>query len=244
MRLTWPQIIEHPYIKGNLIVLNVNHASERPLTEELTTSQQIRKEKQRDEIMFNRGKKMIAEAMSKCQPAKPTNTLKKKQTNVIGDNESISSDDSINAIIQTDLETDVEGPLIKRETKMAIELDRRENQNLIIKRYTDNFATVGKEVVGNQDERGNGNLKIATMLENIEKMHIEDQSKWCAAKGKPLLNHSISKTPDNEANTNTELLKHKLGQNLENFSIRLSNDLADEESHDTDKDSTKEKAQW
>lgn len=265
MRLTWPQIIEHPYIKDNLLILE-NIRTERPLTEDLTKSQLIRKEKQRDEIILHRGKKMIAEAMSKCQaknnakigdtgPA-PNPNQKKKQSNVIGDNESISSDDSVNAIIQTDLETDVEGPLIKRRTKPPTEPEpstRAENQNLIIQRYTDNFAAAIDGIVGDRDEKVNANLNIGTLMENMEKMQLEDENKWYAAKGRALPNlvsrpadgFNVSEAaPSNVVSkANTELVKRKLSQNLDNFSIRLGNDITEKKSDENDKDSSKEKLQ-
>lgn len=253
MRLTWTQIIEHPYVKNNLLILD-NNKPERPLTEDLTTSQLIRKEKQRDEIIFNRGKKMIAEAMSKCQAKNNEKMVearphqKRKQSNVIGENESISSDDSVNAIIQTDLETDVEGPLIKREIKLPTEIepiaDREENQNLIIQRYTDNFAAPT-----GADEQINANLNVGTLMENMEKMQLEDENKWYAAQGKPL--PTIPSKPVDGANiseatptkANTELVRRKLSQNLDNFSIRLGNDRNEKQSNENDKDS-KEKSKW
>lgn len=259
-RLTWKQIVEHPYVKGNLFKNNLVNKSDRPLTEDLTISQQIRKEKQRDEIIFNRGQKMIAEAMSKCQQtkSKPRQKItdngpyvKRKQSNIIGDNEPISSDDSINAIIQTDLETDVEGPLIKRETKPPIKpetTDRSDpqNENLIVKRYMDNFAAID-EVLGEREEKDNVNLKIGTMLENIEKMQLEDESK-CFMHNSFECDTYTANTLDkastsNQIKTNTELEKRKLSQHLENFSIRL-NDLPGIQGDENDKDSSMEKSQW
>lgn len=259
MRLTWPQIVEHPYVKDNLVILD-NSKAERPLTEDLTTSQLIRKEKQRDEIIFNRGKKMIAEAMIKCQGKNLQKIVevgphpKRKQSNVIGDNESISSDDSVNAIIQTDLETDVEGPLIKREIKLPTDTeptDREENQNLIIQRYTDNFAAID-EVSGDRNVKDNTNLNIGTLMENMEKMQLEDENKWHAMKSKPLPNVTPKLAEGDEAlpalpnvsKINTELVRRKLSQNLDNFSIRLGHDLTDKRCDENDKDSAKEKLQW
>lgn len=276
MRFTWPQIIEHPYMKDNLMILDDNR-SERPLTEDLTTSQQIRKEKQRDEIKFFRDKKMIADAMTKCQQAhfkinhRP-HELERKPSNVIGDNESISSDDSVNAIIQTDLETDVEGPLIKKESKQAGAKiptehgpitqngeNQNQNQNLVIVRYKENF-----DVAGDRGNKDNANLKIGTMLENMEKMQLEDENKRCTATAKPSPNSQHTSQPfdgetDRNVNNsnpeqttsnyqlkNTDSVKRKLSNNLNNFSIRLGNDLtnSDKTFDEFDKDSSKEKPPW
>lgn len=262
MRLTWPQMLEHPYIKNKLIIVATNK-SERPLTEDLTTSQQIRKDKQRKEIILHRDKKMIADAMIKCQAKgkiKPNpqdlalaSNLQQKPSNVIGDNESISSDDSVNAIIQTDLETDVEGPLIKKHTKPPRELSENQNQNLVIKRYTDNFARVTENVVEEREELDNANLKIGTLLENIEQMQLEDKSKLYAVQVKPSIifpkvdgDKKMASIPEKISTinfmmkNNTDLVKRKLSQNLENFSIRLGTEI-DKTNDDNIKDSSKEK---
>lgn len=253
-RLTWHQILEHPYVKGNLIILD-NNQIEHPLTQTLTTSQQIRKEKQRDEIIFNRGKKMITEAMNKCQKAeKPTvkHQEKEKSHNVIGDNESISSADSINAIIQTDLETDVEGPLkYGTRPKPKIEsVETNDNQNFVIKRFAENFNVHEADVAVQQNtEYDNGNLRIGTMLENLQ---LEEEAKWKEMKEKQMIDAQQEK-PDKEkvekdsykeqSNNNKELERRKLSQNMENFSIRLGNTVVDNGniSDEHDKDKTKEK---
>lgn len=269
MRLTWPQIIDHPYVKDNLIILDVSTA-ERPLTQDLTTSQMFRKEKQRGEINLNRNYKMITEGMKKYdRPKTKQNTTgicqvveRRRPSNVIGDNESISSDDSINAIIQTDLETDVEGPLIKKKPKPRADIEHNDNtnQNLVIKRYIDNFAGVA-EVAGEREEKDNANLKIGTMIENMEKMQLEDESKWTGLKAKPAPpqqtlsalpaaqycdNRNVNngeKAPCAQSKANTDLIKRKLSQNLENFSIRLGKDLPtnDKTSSESDKNPAKPK---
>lgn len=245
---------------GNLVIVD-NNKSERPLTEDLTKSQQYRKEKQRGEIILNRDKKMIAEAMSKCQQTK-LNPLqqnsdigpyaRKKQSYIIEENESISSDDSINAIIQTDLETDVEGPLIKKETKPPAkpEIINRggdpQNQNLIVKFYMENFAAIDV-FTGERDEKDNANLKIGTMLENIEKMQLEDGSKWSkhnSIEGDSHANTLDKPTTSKQVKPNTgEFEKLRLDQHLENSSV-CPNNLRSTQCDENDKDSSKEKSQW
>lgn len=275
MRLTWPQILDHPYVKDKILILT-NKTMERPLTEDLTTSQQFRKDKQREEIKLHRDKKMIADAMIKCQAKGKLSkeplglpiaqNAQRKKSNVIGDNESISSDDSINAIIQTDLETDVEGPLIKKERKPPAEPtdNQNQNQNFVINRYMDNFAEIG---AGEQIYNENANLRIGTMMENMEQMHLEDENKRCAIAVVVPIPAAVNanqfnvfpnqapapierdnkntiaaeKTAANQQSTkdNTDLVKRKLSQNLENFSIRLTGNESTVENH---KDDSKEKS--
>lgn len=252
MRHTWSEILDHPYVKNNLIILESREAFS-PLTQTLTSSQQVRKQKQRDEIIFQRGKKMIAEAMSKCPQLKlPTDggdqKAAKKEKNVIDDNESISSADSINAIIQTDLETDVEGPMIKKPVP-PIKPERIDNQNLVIKRYTENFANAA--VIEPADDE-NANLKIGTMLDNFQNLQLEDEAKWLAMKAEKVaakpcedraINEESAEKQTSNSQSNIDLVKRKLSQNLDNFSIRLNNSPANVEKsgEEFDKDDTNEK---
>lgn len=250
-RPTWSQIKDHPYVKDILVIINDNEI-DCPLTQTLTDSQQIRKQRQRDEIILNRDKKMIAQAMSKCAQLNPPKEeipvgKDKKKKNIIGDNESISSADSINAIIQTDLETDVEGPVIRKQTKMTkASVEPTGNHNFVIKPFAENFAPTDvalKAAQGNQDD-GNVNLKIGTMFENLQ---LEEEAKWIAMKAKQNNNDSPGQSSDKadgqSSNSHMDLARRKLSQNLDNFSIKWNNSsVSSKKSVDEfDKDNSKEK---
>lgn len=257
-RLTWPQIIAHPYIDNNLQIL-YNTESHRPLTEALTSSQQVKKDKQRQAIMLHRDKKMIDEAINKCQMLKQSpfkeeeKPTKNKRHNVIGDNDSISSTDSVNAIVQTDFETDVEGPPVERRhssrpANVAL-LPSNDNQQFVIQRYADNFA-----VQQNATVVDNNNLRLGRMMENLQ-IEVKHNANMPATKQMPinpaakLEKHSLAlERPSSSGKSDTlkssqssgkeptgiskELEKRKLGQNLENFSIRMGNNEKVIEKHD------------
>lgn len=257
-RLTWPEIIAHPYLDNNLLIL-YNTESNRPLTEALTSSQQIKKEKQRREIILHRDKKMIAEAMNKCQMLKQSpdeedeKPTKNKRHNVIGDNDSISSTDSVNAIVQTDLETDVEGPPVERRNSSIRanvgHLPSSDNQQFVIKRYADNFS-----VEQNATVVENNNLRLGRMMENLQ-IEVKHTSNMPATKqiqinpavkiekhsmalerpsssGKSETLKSSQSSGKEQTGISKELEKRKLGHNLENFSIRMGNNEKVIEKHD------------
>lgn len=107
-RMTWSEILEHKFVKGNILILKEDSISESPFTSALSHSQYLKKEKQTALIMKNhshRHRKQGAPA-----PVYDDNVL--------------SSRDSIKAIIQSDmeevLETDVDedptNPTSKSET--------------------------------------------------------------------------------------------------------------------------------
>lgn len=86
------------------------------------------------------------------------------------------------------------------------------------------------------------------MLENMEKMHLE------TAKVKHL-QYPLTKMPEldtkeliassAQAKMNADLVRQKLSQNLDNFSIRLGHDLANKKCNEIDiKDTAKEKPKW
>lgn len=217
-RPSWSKIIQHPYVANRLLILDDNR-SDCPLTQTLTSSQQIEKEKQRNAIIFNRCQKQIGQAMNKCRfgdAVVKKNEHSPKKHNVIDDNVSISSEDSINAIIQTDLDTDVEGPIKSKffnkgvAGQKCIPID----QNMVIQRFTPNNPTCvntksnDAEIITNDI----GNLRIGTMAANI---HQEE-------KRQPDIQWAQPSTPViRQYSTSRELEQKKLCQNLENISIRM-----------------------
>lgn len=217
-RPTWSWIKQHPYIANHLVILEENR-NECPLTQTLTMSQQIKKEKQRDEIIFHRSRKMIDQAMIKCRlgdgPSKKTDDTKEKR-NVIGDNASISSADSINAIIQTDLDTDVEGPMERTSSKRgaAGTANILLNPNMAIQRFTNNYPTTGNVMANGAESITNDieNLRIGTMAANI---HEAERRQPAIEWPQPPLSSK------GQITTRRELEQKKLCQNLENTSIRM-----------------------
>lgn len=230
-RPSWSDIKQHPYIADHLLIVDDNR-SDCPLTQTLTMSQQIKKEKQRNEIIFHRSRKMIDQAMNKCHlgdAASKKKDQKEKKHDVIGDNASISSADSINAIIQTDLDTDVEGPMERKLSKrvnpaMALE------QNMVIQRFTPNKPTNGNAKPTDTEilAKDIGNLRIGTMATNIQQEEKRDAS--IERPQPPATTSSKGKIISSK-----ELDQKKMCQNLENMSIRMRSHKDTNGSHSKEK---------
>lgn len=49
-RMTWPEILEHPFVHSHVLILPEDVQSESPFTKPLTSSQQEAKQLQKDKI--------------------------------------------------------------------------------------------------------------------------------------------------------------------------------------------------
>lgn len=209
-RSTWDTILKQDFVKDHIILSEIT-PTENPLTAELSQSQTLAKEKQRDEINLKKYEKK----MCKFGPKYNAAVLQLDQQPQTTDNESISSQDSINAIIQTDvenIETDAEGP--KPEHRRPSKSNN--NTNLIIKRFTENFAISSKTKTDAENDLMNSNLVIGKMADNFNKDHIGEVN----SDGK---SNDDSKNEASTSNRCKDLEKKKLSNNLDNFSIRLAN---------------------
>lgn len=215
-RLKWDQIKEHNFVKDHLIIVDVKKCTDHSLTAPLTESQNLAKEKQRDEIKYNKEKKIIAVQEKRCHlvnqkkfgPKNKAAARQLEQMLLTTDNESISSQDSVNAIIQTDIDTDVEG-------LRMVNAKPNNNMNLVIKRFTDNFSVSPKVKAEAENSLVNSNLVIGKMADNFNHDHIGDINN----------DEEPAENWENEPSTSgrcRELEKKKLANNLDNFSIRLA----------------------
>lgn len=65
--MPWPDILEHPFVKGHILILPEDVQSESPFTKPLTLSQQQAKQLQKDKITSNaRYEKMYSRSVIKC----------------------------------------------------------------------------------------------------------------------------------------------------------------------------------
>lgn len=192
LRLAWPDILNHPFVKDHLTIVNDN-AIELPLTNILTASQNLEKEKQRDEIILKKEKMNIADRNNLSELSKPNRPTvvcdgKQQQAITTDDNESISSQDSVHAIVQTDIEnieTDVETIpnnsstiyTAKEITKQTNHMPNsycssfQENLNLIVNRFADNFILEKQnESSGSRPNKliTNKNLAVGTITKKLK----------------------------------------------------------------------------
>lgn len=225
-RFTWLTILQHPFVEGRLIIMN-DDITDISLTNALTESQTLAKEKQRDEILLKKEKKTIAEKAKLCKAKLEMHhrhaaaiMAQQQQAAAIDENTSVSSMDSVHATIQTDtenIETDAENATESKSGARAIP----ENSNLIIQRFADGNEPKPKM---SEPKTDNSNLVIGTMADNLRNDEIDERMKQ--------LNLATKDTPANVSQhlypaiilkdgKNKDLEKRKLSQNLDNFSIRL-----------------------
>lgn len=218
-RFTWPSILQHPFVEGRLIILA--KGSDLSLTNDLTASQTYAKEKQRGEIISKKQKKIIAEREKLCKAnvgmrhAQAAALLANQHNDAIAtdDNTSLSSLDSVHAIVQTDvenIETDAEtAPAIRAVP---------ENSNLIIQR----FAEPNKPKLKAEPAIDNSNLVVGTMADNLKNDDIDVRMKRLSLAPNETAAPTVytGRAVSPKHGNNKDLERRKLSQNLDNFSIR------------------------
>lgn len=234
LRFTWLTILQHPFVEGRLIIMN-DDTTDLSLTNALTESQTLAKEKQRDEILLQKEKKTIAERVKLCKTKVETHHRQaaailaqqqqhhQQQAAATDENTSMSSMDSVHATFQTDtenIETDAENAAAPKSGTRAIP----ESSNLIVQRFGDGSEPKPKVSEPTTD---NSNLVIGTMAENLKNDEIDERMKQLnlTKKDTPAtisnVSHHLQPTITQKDGKNKDLEKRKLSQNLDNFSIRL-----------------------
>lgn len=188
-RLQWSAILKHPFVCGHITILD-EPAARSPFTNPLSTSQCLAKERQ-----LNNLTNMATHL--KQSPPNPLLTAGVLLTPAAAAGELTTSQDSIHAILQSDienLETDV-------EDGMSLYAANHNNQvapdaSLVPIGY--NFSDICFV-------SGNSNLIVTNFNDNFQQMQrpgdVGQSRVW--------------------QSRNKELEKRKLSQNLENFSVRL-----------------------
>lgn len=257
-RFEWKSVVNHPFVKDHLVIIEDNK-NELPLTNALTDSQNLLKEKQRQEILSNKRKNELSKAKKKSCPQYITT-----------DNDSTSSMDSVHAIITTDvenIETDGDTRSVKPSTSKTPKDARQtgstdyygnvmENPNLVVKRFSDNFNLANASTSFNQSRQTavspsamdevtaalkNSNLAVGTMAENLQNdaadyklskdNNLEKLQRHIAVQQFQQRNRDILARIENQSMQlqRKDLEKRKLSQNLDNFSVRLGNSGAGNE---------------
>lgn len=215
-RMTWTQILQHPFVKDNIFILNED-IQDSPFTNQMSKSECIEKQKQKDNLL----QMGFGGAISKRQ----------QPTKLSLDKAPASSQDSMHAIIQSDfenVETDNdEISIIKSMTSLGINNPNAAkfptpvvgipniyadtcfvsgNQNLIVNHLNDNFQLQSSDV-GDASEDIGQQSKMLTSRNKVNKL----------------------------VNKNRELEKRKLSQNLDNFSVRLGKSMTAAKENDAPK---------
>lgn len=255
-RSTWKEILAQPFVKGHILMDNDN-MNEIPFTKQLDENQIREKERQRVEIQEHIERRKVATVpkLFKLAPvghhAAADLQMKKFHDVTTDDNATASSMDSIQNIVQTDLEnidTDIEelcktdnipmgkkryGTRTSPRTPADVFMQDAcyniaDNMNLVVQRYQDNFdmphddgCTNAPIIEYGSTEEPDAYEQNATSRDSNYQNSVERLAKGCE-----------KMTPSNLSKCkNKELEKRKLNQNLDNFSVRLNNNalLVDKE---------------
>lgn len=225
LRMTWPQILDHSFVKGHITILNED-IDASPFTQSMTDSQSREKQKQTNKIIHGIRSPKQSEPSPKYSDENVT-----------------SSRDSMAAVLQSDLEgieTDTDESLAgarKNTIVAAVNSESIEhspivfvsgNSNMIVNRFHDNFPPNASR------ENWHLNLIYPNFLSGL---HMMPSNQLKMPTQTPALQQSVENV-DRSSVTGAKrkvktsgLEKRKLSQNLDNFSVRLgqSHDLTGNE---------------
>ncbi|KAJ2952655.1 hypothetical protein O0L34_g6986 [Tuta absoluta] len=172
-RMSWPEILQHPFVSGHILILPEDVQSESPFTKPLTHSQQEAKQAQKDKLCSN------ARAMKlESEPAKPENR-EHDLRNVKGVMQAMecvpmSDDDSVRATsafsVRDSLKTDDEDqshPITAAHAKLLRhEYNVMNNSNLVVCNLENNMAQLMAT-----NKKADANLNKMDKI--VEEKHVE-----------------------------------------------------------------------
>lgn len=211
-RMSWTKIINHPFVKGHIVILKED-IPESPFTNPLTVSQNNEKRKQTNRIMYGENYEYLQYG-SKRTP---------KATKGSNEDDLASSRDSMNVILQSDIE--------------YVETDAEEATTTSILRNSllesDRIQTINPEDFTVEYHHPLGeNAEIVQDNPNLVMNNFDDNFPLLDKKGKTIISTDELANRLNSINLQNQSLKYKsqelerrkLSQNIDNFSIRLEVD--------------------
>ncbi|XP_063821651.1 serine/threonine-protein kinase fused [Ostrinia nubilalis] len=189
-RMSWPEILEHQFVAGHVLILPEDVQSESPFTKPLTHSQQEAKQLQRDKINTNaRLMKMEGESIKTERREHDLRNIRVMQAMECVP---MSDDDSVRATsafsVRDSLKTDDEDqsqPITAANAKLLRhEYNVMNNSNLVVCNLEKNMAQLMRANKKQNDANLNKMDKIVEEKQNVEK--IADESKTESANDKPV----------------------------------------------------------
>ncbi|KAI5636307.1 protein kinase domain-containing protein [Phthorimaea operculella] len=172
-RMSWPEILQHPFVSGHILILPEDVQSESPFTKPLTHSQQEAKQAQKDKLSSN------ARAMKlESEPAKPENREHdlRHVKGVMQAMECVpmSDDDSVRATsafsVRDSLKTDDEDqshPITAANAKLLRhEYNVMNNSNLVVCNLENNMAQL-------MATNKKADVNVNKMDKIVEEKHVE-----------------------------------------------------------------------
>ncbi|CAH0604587.1 unnamed protein product [Chrysodeixis includens] len=188
-RMTWPEILEHPYIRGHLTILPEDVQSESPFTKPLTHSQQEAKQLQRDKISGN------ARTIPEPKPETKEHDLRNVRVMQAMECVPMSDDDSVRATsafsVRDSLKTDDEDqshPITAANAKLLRhEYNVMNNSNLVVCNLENNMAQLmaankkhsdlNKMDKIDEEKHGDDKKRLSTSENKQEILEIKQKAK-------------------------------------------------------------------
>ncbi len=189
-RMTWDQILDHPFVSGKITILDED-LTDSPFTHPLTNSQNLEKERQKKQIMCFAGASNFR-----------SKNINRRQ---YPDEPASSSRDSINAILQSDLEN--------------FETDN-DNDDHKVPMPVPKFTT-------DQHIEASNDVCYVTGNYNLIVNRLNDNLQYFSNATSELVKNSVNQSKDRK-HKSRDLEKRKLSQNLDNFSLRLGKSVTND----------------
>ncbi|KAJ8725542.1 hypothetical protein PYW08_003725 [Mythimna loreyi] len=173
-RMTWPEILEHPFVIGHVIILPEDIQSESPFTKPLTHSQQEAKQLQREKVSSN------TRTIPELKPETKEHDLRNVRVMQAMECVPMSDDDSVRATsafsVRDSLKTDDEDqahPITAANAKLLRhEYNVLNNSNLVVCNLENNMAQL---MAANKKQSDLNKMdKIDEEKPNTEK-HVEEK---------------------------------------------------------------------
>ncbi|CAK1582063.1 unnamed protein product [Parnassius mnemosyne] len=181
-RMSWPEILEHPFVTGHILILPEDKQSDSPFTKPLTHSQQEAKQLQRDKISINAKNTKAGTEVAKVGKE---HDLRNIRGGVMQALEFIpmSDDDSVRATsafsVRDSLKTDDEDqsqPITAANAKLLRhEFNVMNNSNLVVCNLEKNMAQL-MAVNSKQESNLNKMHKIDEEKQDVNKANEENDS--------------------------------------------------------------------
>nr|QTW49372.1 fused [Plutella xylostella] len=180
-RMCWPEILEHSFVSGHILILPEDVQSESPFTKPLTHSQQELKQLQRDKVCSNNARlKHEGETLKAAD--RRAHDLRQITKPAVAECVPMSDDDSVRATsafsVRDSLKTDDEDnpqPITAANAKLLRhEYNVMNNTNLVVCHQENNMAQLAAANKKTNEQAVNKMDRIVEEKHNVEKPVVED----------------------------------------------------------------------
>jgi fused-like protein len=216
--MTWPQILEHKFVKGHILILKEDAISESPFTTALSDSQHLKKEEQTAQLMKHHNHK-----------------IHRSRRHEVYDDNLMSSRDSIKAILQSDLEEVPETDVDEEVARVTSTDNSNEaNQKNVQEEPRSDLLTAKPPITGGHNINftivpENENLVINRLYDNFPNLeldadlYMQQQNMMFNCAPNPNMLGRNMQMQNLNFPFNQEI--KKLSQDLDNFSLKIEKSM-------------------